>query len=109
MALFTNMMPFLERLRNHKNNAQYEDNPPAIHSLVKEKEVVITEELIRTVLEFGYRSDDPIGFLERLVRGCFKRMGYKGHVKAANYAKSCVLRPYKFLMHVVIHALGHRK
>ncbi|MFS7998226.1 hypothetical protein Hanom_Chr12g01151231 [Helianthus anomalus] len=32
-----------------------------------------------------------------------------GYINATSYAKSCVFKPYKFLMHVVIHCLGHRK
>ncbi|KAJ0805354.1 hypothetical protein HanPI659440_Chr02g0049011 [Helianthus annuus] len=44
-----------------------------------------------------------------MVKGCFMRMGYKGYVNTTNLHKSSISRPYKFFMHVVIHALGHRK
>ncbi|MFS7929987.1 hypothetical protein Hanom_Chr04g00338881 [Helianthus anomalus] len=44
-----------------------------------------------------------------MVKGCFMRMGYKRYINTANYYKSNVSRPHKFLMHVVNHALGHMK
>ncbi|MFS7947959.1 hypothetical protein Hanom_Chr06g00554301 [Helianthus anomalus] len=37
------------------------------------------------------------------------RMGYIGYVHDQDYAKSMLSKPYKFLVHSVIHALGHRK
>ncbi|MFS8002991.1 hypothetical protein Hanom_Chr13g01208621 [Helianthus anomalus] len=46
---------------------------------------------------------------KKLVKGCFQRMGYNGYINATSYAKSCVLRPHNFLMHVVVQCLGHRK
>ncbi|KAJ0467213.1 hypothetical protein HanIR_Chr14g0682841 [Helianthus annuus] len=36
-------------------------------------------------------------------------MGYTGSVNDQAYVKSKLSKPYKFLVHSVIHALGHRK
>ncbi|KAM0005866.1 putative transcription factor/ chromatin remodeling BED-type(Zn) family [Helianthus debilis subsp. tardiflorus] len=130
MKPFVEMVPFIERSRIKKAvtdqcpayrthietfwmNAKFVDSPPRIRSVVKEgnvdKEVVITEALIREVLAFGDKPEDPTGYSERMVKGCFMRMGYKGHVNTPNFLKSNISRPYKFLMHVVIHAFGHSR
>ncbi|MFS7979484.1 hypothetical protein Hanom_Chr10g00927831 [Helianthus anomalus] len=37
------------------------------------------------------------------------RMGYDGYVNDTTYNKSKFLRPCKFLVHLTIHALHHRK
>ncbi|MFS7954388.1 hypothetical protein Hanom_Chr07g00629701 [Helianthus anomalus] len=47
---------------------------------------------------FCDKADDPTGYSKRVVKGCFYRMGYTGYVNQANFAKSCISRPYKFLM-----------
>ncbi|KAF5767857.1 hypothetical protein HanRHA438_Chr14g0640491 [Helianthus annuus] len=130
MAPFKPILPFFERSRIKKanteqhptyksyverfwKNAKFVENPPSIYFMVEvgneDKEVMITEDLIRRVLAFGDKADDPIGYSERMVKGCFYRMGYTGYVNHANFAKSNISRPNKFLVHVVIHALGHRK
>ncbi|KAM0008787.1 hypothetical protein Hdeb2414_s0006g00224221 [Helianthus debilis subsp. tardiflorus] len=36
-------------------------------------------------------------------------MGYSGHINDKGYIKSKFCRPYKFLVHCVVHALSHRK
>ncbi|MFS8018731.1 hypothetical protein Hanom_Chr15g01395441 [Helianthus anomalus] len=36
-------------------------------------------------------------------------MGYTGYLNDKGYIKSKFCRPYKFLVHCVIHALSHRK
>ncbi|MFS7935302.1 hypothetical protein Hanom_Chr05g00401901 [Helianthus anomalus] len=36
-------------------------------------------------------------------------MGYAGHVNDKGYVKSRLCRPYKFMVHCVVHALSHRK
>ncbi|MFS7979949.1 hypothetical protein Hanom_Chr10g00933681 [Helianthus anomalus] len=37
------------------------------------------------------------------------RMGYTGFVNDQAYAKSKFSKPYKFLVHLLIHTLGHNK
>ncbi|MFS7937210.1 hypothetical protein Hanom_Chr05g00424941 [Helianthus anomalus] len=36
-------------------------------------------------------------------------MGFTGYVNEGNYNKQNLSHPYKFLVHSVIHAMGHRK
>ncbi|MFS7966499.1 hypothetical protein Hanom_Chr09g00774421 [Helianthus anomalus] len=43
---------------------------------------------------------------ERMVKGCFMCMGYKGYVNTTTFFKSNISRPHMFLIHVVIHALA---
>ncbi|KAJ0733465.1 hypothetical protein HanPI659440_Chr11g0408571 [Helianthus annuus] len=81
-------------------NAKFIADPPSIQSFVKvgneDVEVVITEDLIRRVLDFGDRPEDPTGYPARMVKGCFYRMGYTGHVNETNFSKANLSRPYKF-------------
>ncbi|MFS7905743.1 hypothetical protein Hanom_Chr01g00051271 [Helianthus anomalus] len=44
-----------------------------------------------------------------MVKGCMLRMGYNGPLNKANYLKARFMKPYKFFIHSVIHALSHRK
>ncbi|KAF5818463.1 hypothetical protein HanRHA438_Chr02g0066771 [Helianthus annuus] len=100
----------VERFWKH---SKFVADPQAIHSVAmvknEDNEVVITEDLIRRWLAFGDRTEDPTGYPERMVKGCFFRMGYTGHVNEATFAKANISRSYKFFMHSVIHALGGRK
>ncbi|MFS7912680.1 hypothetical protein Hanom_Chr02g00132761 [Helianthus anomalus] len=70
---------------------------------------VINSSLEREVIEFPDDENSPTGFLERMVKGCMLRMGYNGPLNKANYLKACFMKPYKFFIHSVIHALSHRK
>ncbi|MFS7948058.1 hypothetical protein Hanom_Chr06g00555511 [Helianthus anomalus] len=62
----------------------------------------------RRVLDLGDSDDDPTIVLERLCKGLWFIMGFTGHVNR-KYLKSMFSRPYKFLVHCVLHALLHRK
>ncbi|KAJ0576152.1 hypothetical protein HanOQP8_Chr05g0178891 [Helianthus annuus] len=72
-------------------------------------EVKITVDDVRRVLVLKDNDDDPIIVPERLVKGFWFRMGYAGHVNDKGYIKSRFCRPYKFMVHCVVHALSHRK
>ncbi|MFS7995355.1 hypothetical protein Hanom_Chr12g01116981 [Helianthus anomalus] len=130
MTVFKEIFPFMERLPiqkalsdKHKafkshvahfwKNAKYDDVNDVINSLVsidgEDKEITITEQLVREVFEFPDDENSPIGFLERMVKGCMLRMGFSGLLNKANYLKACFTKPYKFFIHSVIHALSHRK
>ncbi|MFS7904603.1 hypothetical protein Hanom_Chr01g00038041 [Helianthus anomalus] len=64
---------------------------------------------VRRVLDLKDNDDDPIIIPERLSKGFWFRMGYAGHVNDKGYIKSRFCRPYKFMVHCVVHALPHRK
>ncbi|KAF5810224.1 hypothetical protein HanRHA438_Chr04g0176591 [Helianthus annuus] len=100
------------------NAAHYVEDEKAIHSAVRIKgennkdvdiPVKITVGDIRRVLDLKDKDEDPIIGSERLCKGFWLRMGYTGHINDRAYTKSKFCRPYKFLVHYVIHALGHRK
>ncbi|KAM0067586.1 hypothetical protein Hdeb2414_s0002g00063021 [Helianthus debilis subsp. tardiflorus] len=75
----------------------------------KEKHIIITEQLVREVINFPDDENCPSKFPERMVKGCLLRMGYNGDINKANYLKANFPRVYKFLIHSVVSALSHRK
>ncbi|KAM0071642.1 hypothetical protein Hdeb2414_s0001g00027601 [Helianthus debilis subsp. tardiflorus] len=95
----------------------YDEEEKTIYSTVKMKdesgkdidlEVKITIEDVRRVLDLKDNDDDPIIIPERLSKGLWFRMGYTGNVND-KYIKSRFCRPYKFMVHCVVHALSHKK
>ncbi|MFS8019589.1 hypothetical protein Hanom_Chr15g01405531 [Helianthus anomalus] len=130
MVMFKEIMPFMKRLpiqkaltNQHKvfkshvhhfwKNAKYDEVNDVINSSVsingEDKEIIITEQLVREVLEFPADDNSPIGFPKRMVKGCTLRMGYNGPLNKSNYLKACFMKPYKVSIHSVSHALSHRK
>ncbi|KAF5779148.1 hypothetical protein HanRHA438_Chr12g0567281 [Helianthus annuus] len=134
MELFKEIIPFLKESRickaltkKHKcyeshvrtfwSSVRYEEKEKTIYSAVRMKdekekdtdlEVKFTVDDVRRVLNLQDKDGDPIIIPERLSKGFWFRMGYIGHVNE-NYIKSRFCRPYKFMVHCVVHALSHRK
>ncbi|KAF5781111.1 hypothetical protein HanXRQr2_Chr11g0479681 [Helianthus annuus] len=94
-------------------NASYDDQNKVISSIVevhgKMEKILVTEALIREVINFPDEADSPMRFPERMVKGCMLRMGYQGALNAGNYLKSMFTKPYKFLIHCVLMSLSHTK
>ncbi|KAJ0951459.1 hypothetical protein HanPSC8_Chr02g0060291 [Helianthus annuus] len=130
MTVFKEILSFMKRLPiqkaltdQHKafkshvayfwKNAKYDEANDVINSSVsidgEDKEIIITEQLVREVLEFPDDENSPTGFPERMVKGYMLRMGYNGPLNKANYLKACFMKPYKFFTHSVIHAISHKK
>ncbi|KAM0067147.1 hypothetical protein Hdeb2414_s0002g00057491 [Helianthus debilis subsp. tardiflorus] len=63
---------------------------------------------LRRVLELGDSDNDPIIIPERLCKGLWCRMGFTGHLNG-KYLKTMFSKPYKFMIHCVVHALSHWK
>ncbi|MFS8035279.1 hypothetical protein Hanom_Chr17g01591221 [Helianthus anomalus] len=84
-----------------------------INSVVKhnndKKKIVVTEALIREVLNFPDDEKSLTKFPERMVKGCMLRMGYDGALNVGNYLKSKFQKPYKFIVHSVLISLSHCK
>ncbi|KAJ0957562.1 hypothetical protein HanPSC8_Chr01g0028721 [Helianthus annuus] len=99
MEVFKGILEFLKRLPIQKaltnqhnvfkshierflKNAKYDKDSKVITSIVslngKDKEIVITEQLVREVLDFPDDENSPTKFPERMVKGCMLRMGYNG-------------------------------
>ncbi|MFS7902703.1 hypothetical protein Hanom_Chr01g00014311 [Helianthus anomalus] len=130
MAVFKEILEFMKRLpiqkfltkqrlvfRSHIEhfwkNAKSDEENKVITSIVslngQDKEIVISKQLVREVLDLPDDEDCPTKFLERMVKGCMLRLGYNGPLSSANYLKSCFSKPYKFFIHSIVHALSHRK
>ncbi|KAJ0734686.1 hypothetical protein HanPI659440_Chr11g0423031 [Helianthus annuus] len=63
---------------------------------------------LRRVLELGDSDNDPTIIPERLCKGLWCRMGFTGHLNG-KMGKTMFSKPYKFMIHCVVHALSHRK
>ncbi|MFS7996062.1 hypothetical protein Hanom_Chr12g01125421 [Helianthus anomalus] len=106
MAVFKDILEFMKRLpiqkaltnqhlvfRSHIDhfwkNATYDEKSNVITSSVslngENKAIVITEKLVREVLDFPDDDDSPTKFPERMVKGCVLRMGCNGPLNSANY------------------------
>ncbi|KAM0044282.1 hypothetical protein Hdeb2414_s0010g00351361 [Helianthus debilis subsp. tardiflorus] len=130
MVVFKDILEFIKRLpiqkaltNQHKvfkshiahfwKNVVYDEANNVINLKVsiddEDKDIIITEQLVREVLEFPDDENSPTGFPEKMVKGCMLRMGYSGPLNKSNYLKACFTKPYKFFIHSVIHALSHRK
>ncbi|KAF5818212.1 hypothetical protein HanPI659440_Chr02g0046771 [Helianthus annuus] len=105
-------------VRTFWSAVRYDEKDEAIHSAVKLKDdkkkdidlpVKFTVDDVRRVLNLQDKDDDPIIILERLCKGFWLRMGYTCLINDKGYIKSKFCRPYKFLVHCVLHALSHRK
>ncbi|MFS7964307.1 hypothetical protein Hanom_Chr08g00748691 [Helianthus anomalus] len=113
---FHDVLPFLKESRIYKALTErhkcYESH--AIHSAVRIKddknkdvdvEVKIIVEDVRRVLNLQDKDEDPIIIPERLWKGFLLRMGYAWYLNNKGYINSKFCKPYKFLVHCVIHAL----
>ncbi|MFS7966582.1 hypothetical protein Hanom_Chr09g00775411 [Helianthus anomalus] len=102
MAVFKKILEFMRRLPIQKalTNQHF-----VFRSHIEHKEIVITEQLVREVLDFHDDEDSPTKFPERMVKGGMLRMCYNGSLNSANYLKSCFSKPYKFFIHSVVHTL----
>ncbi|KAJ0801441.1 hypothetical protein HanPI659440_Chr03g0117271 [Helianthus annuus] len=130
MAAFKDILEFMKRLPIQKaltnqrlvfqshiecfwKNAKYDEERKTITSIVsldgKDKPIIITEQLVREVLDFPDDENSPTKFPERMVKGCMLSMGYSGPLNSVNYLKANFSKPYKFFIHSIVHALSHRK
>ncbi|KAM0025869.1 hypothetical protein Hdeb2414_s0021g00579741 [Helianthus debilis subsp. tardiflorus] len=130
MAVFKDILEFMKRLPIQKaltnqhlvfeshiecfwKNATFDEESKTINSIVslngQDKPIIITEQLVREVLDFPDGENSPTKFPERMVKGCMLRMAYSGPLNSANSFKENFSKPYKFFIHSIVHALSHRK
>lgn len=79
-----------------------------IISRVFDREVVITEQLIREFFHFNDNPDFPVQFSNVFIAGGMTRMGYPG-VPTYQYRKANLTRVWRYLMHIMIGCLSSRK
>ncbi|MFS8007265.1 hypothetical protein Hanom_Chr14g01258981 [Helianthus anomalus] len=95
MVAFKESMEFIKRSHIERlwKNAKYDEEKKVITSIVslngQNKEIVISEQLVREVLDLPDDEVSPTKFQERMVKGCMLRMGYNGPLNSANNLKSC--------------------
>ncbi|MFS7933256.1 hypothetical protein Hanom_Chr04g00377561 [Helianthus anomalus] len=89
---FTDILEFMKRLPIQKALTNQHLANKKINSVVnvngKEKQIIITEQLVREVINFPDDENSPSKFPERMVKGCLLRMGYNGDINKANYLKA---------------------
>ncbi|KAJ0558010.1 hypothetical protein HanIR_Chr07g0331591 [Helianthus annuus] len=94
-------------------NATYDEQSKVISSVVevhgKLETILVTEALVREVINFPDEADYPTRFPERMVKGCMLRMGYRGALNTGNYLKSKFQKSFKFLIHCILISLSHTK
>ncbi|MFS7929146.1 hypothetical protein Hanom_Chr04g00329061 [Helianthus anomalus] len=87
---FTNQhLVFRSHIEHFWLNAKYDEESNTITSIVnldgKDKPILITEQLVREVLDFPDDEKSLTKFPERMVKGFMLRMGYTGPLNSANY------------------------
>ncbi|KAJ0623711.1 hypothetical protein HanIR_Chr01g0035231 [Helianthus annuus] len=116
-ALTDRTIVYESHVRMFWKSVRYDEKEKMIYSAVQKKDenykdidvkIKFNVGDLRRVLDFGDSDDDPTIVPERLCKGLWFRMGFTGHVNG-KYLKSMFSRPYKFLVHCIVHALSHRK
>ncbi|KAJ0750850.1 hypothetical protein HanLR1_Chr05g0186661 [Helianthus annuus] len=101
-ALTEKRLVFRSHIKRFWKYASYDDQNKTINSVVKindeKKPIVISEAVVREVIEFPDEENSPIKLLEKMVKGCLLRMGYVGDLNSASYLKSKFTNSYKFLI-----------
>ncbi|KAJ0430939.1 hypothetical protein HanHA300_Chr17g0674781 [Helianthus annuus] len=94
-------------------NATYDEENKVISSVVevhgKMETILVTEALVREVVNFPDEANYPTRFPERMVKGCMLRLGYRGALNTGNYLKSKFQKSFKFLIHCILISLSHTK
>ncbi|MFS8019336.1 hypothetical protein Hanom_Chr15g01402611 [Helianthus anomalus] len=65
-------------IRDFWNNATTKKGDKLIRSTIQNKEILITEEVIREVLRFGDSDDDPVEYVKEKVVEVLHKMSYEG-------------------------------
>ncbi|MFS7987953.1 hypothetical protein Hanom_Chr11g01028831 [Helianthus anomalus] len=101
-ALSDQTTVYESHVRMFWKSARYDESTKMIHSAVQKKDENDKD------INLGDNDNDPTIIPERLCKGLWFRMGFTGHVNG-KFLKSLFSRPYKFLVHYVVHALSHWK
>ncbi|MFS7978559.1 hypothetical protein Hanom_Chr10g00916881 [Helianthus anomalus] len=103
-------------VRRFWSSVRYGEKEKMIYSAVRKNENGQDVDLeikfnvgdLRRVLELGDSDKDPTIIPKRLCKGLWCRMGFTGHLKG-KMIKTMFSKPYKFMIHCVVHALSHTK
>ncbi|KAF5777856.1 hypothetical protein HanXRQr2_Chr12g0540631 [Helianthus annuus] len=116
-ALTNRTIVYESHVRRFWSLVRYEENEKMICFAVRTKdengqdvdlEIKFKVGDLRRVLELGDSDDEPTIIPERLCKGLWRKMGFTGHLNG-KMIKTMFSKPYKFMIHCVVHALSHRK
>ncbi|MFS7976571.1 hypothetical protein Hanom_Chr10g00894011 [Helianthus anomalus] len=116
-ALTDKTIVYESHVRRFWSLARYEEKEKMIYSAVRKKdengqdvdlEIKFNVGDLRRVLELGDSDDDPTIIPECLCKCLGCRVGFTGHLNG-KMGKTMFSKPYKFMIHCVVHALSHRK
>ncbi|MFS8019582.1 hypothetical protein Hanom_Chr15g01405451 [Helianthus anomalus] len=116
-ALTDRTIVYESHVRMFWKSLRYEEKERMIYSAIQKRdendkkvdvEIKFNVGDLRRVLDLGDTDDHPTIVSERLCKGLWCRMGFEGNVNG-KFLKSMFSRPYKFLIHCIVHALSHRK
>ncbi|MFS7913134.1 hypothetical protein Hanom_Chr02g00138261 [Helianthus anomalus] len=78
-ALTNQHLVFRLHIERFWEKATYDEESKTINSIVslngEDKPIIITEQLVREVIDFPDDENSPTKFPERMVKGCMLRMG----------------------------------
>lgn len=109
-AITVSTMVYMNHVTDFWDNAEVntELDHTRMISTVLGRQIIVTEETIRNVLQFGADGDARMVFPMQLIAGCFQRMGYPG-VPPDQYRKAKLRCVWRYLMHIMIVCLSGRK
>ncbi|KAF5782870.1 hypothetical protein HanRHA438_Chr11g0514031 [Helianthus annuus] len=89
------------------NNANAKKGDNVIRSKIQDKEILITEQVIRELLLFGDAADDPVEHAKEKVMEVLGKMSYEGSYPPTTKK---LLHPYwRFLAHVYLVCISGNK
>ena len=114
LQVLTNSPPlYLTYLQQFWNNISYNASaqPPVIRTTVHNTEIAFTANDLRRILSLGTEAQEngPTKISATLRSGALRRMGYVGAPDSNRVVKSLLFGQWRYLMHVVITALGAKK
>ncbi|MFS7988167.1 hypothetical protein Hanom_Chr11g01031461 [Helianthus anomalus] len=81
-----------------------------ISATVRNKQVIVTEKRICTVLKLGDDAKDPTSLNKDDILDGFRGMGYVGYFSQKKEIKrNGLTRDWRFIVHVIAMSLAHRK
>ncbi|MFS7954821.1 hypothetical protein Hanom_Chr07g00635141 [Helianthus anomalus] len=116
-ALTDKTIVYESHVRRFWSSERYEEKEKMIYSAVRKKdengqdvdlEIKYNVGDLKRVFDLGDSDNDPTIIPERLCKGLWCRMGFTGRLNG-KMIKTMFSKPYKFMIHCVVHALSHRK
>ncbi|MFS7957720.1 putative non-specific protein-tyrosine kinase [Helianthus anomalus] len=85
------------------------DGKEVMRGRVNDRDIVVSVEIINTVLQLGDDPEAPFSVPLQCQRGCLRRMKCIGDILGKQLNKSSLPLRYKFLLHVLIQCLSNRR